>query len=841
MCFVLHSNLPQLTQTQARSSTVSRIHKLIQPPPTTAAPTPPNEDEVWERVDDLPKRLREPAVNAVGCALARDASDLTQVPLITSTAGNSSALAKPIWEDLEKEGQLWLARGKLENARTAFKAALDTLETPTFYTLGSVVNSGLLLRHAEIRVQITIIDYRCGDTDDADKPLRALERKIEQLPRVLMSGEDRVRLSGLKKEVQRRLGAWLLSRGRYPEAIKTLKMAASSWLDANNRADHVTVCKAQRDLAVAYGLVGDFVEAHKTIHLLGVVRPDSVPGPLSAPKPEMETEKLWAAAHVAMFAGQHNWALEASTKLFRLRQRSLGGRHIKTLKAANLRAYLLACTFQLETAREECGSTLQALSEDFGSTHRQTLEAIWVLVVIFRKYRSFAEATATGESLNGLADESFTQKDHPMRLKSKAELAHSYSADGRNERAKELLEEVVKLSGCRLQPGGDGRRHEILTHYADRSAPGMCRAAHAVPALEYQIKLARVHWAMGDWQAAQERALHVLQTQRERRDTNRHLREKGETPRPESDKESGNRGSVAGFIDGVLSDIDRELDRSDGQGNSCSGPWIQASTFAALRLLALIQSNQNVSTHNEMQPLRILDTVQRWQAQASVFGAGSLGLLATMHDHAVILRGYQKIPEARECFKTVFVARARRLGIPHLATLSTKRELVVTECLMKNWVDPESFLSEDATRDENQADGDVGGELPLEAEGMSDEGWHAVETCFLDILQEQDCYLGADHPESLQTMLWVLAVQLQRNAEGRVSKTHELLNHRLRSPGRGGRMNLSQKEIEGIENQAYELYAAKEYSKIQHSEAPKDQKLHETPDMNSAKPPASNT
>ncbi|KAK4140479.1 uncharacterized protein C8A04DRAFT_31975 [Dichotomopilus funicola] len=839
------------TSSPPRSPRLGRIRELIQPPHTTTPPTAPNEDEVWERVKDLLKRLGEPAIDPA--------------------LNNTIVKARPTWEDLESEGQSLLARGELKSARTAFEAALDTLGTPTVSLLASTARSGLVLRHAEIRMQMAIIDHRCGKTDGAEKRLDDLEEQIEKLSQVRMSGEDGVRLSRLTREVQRRLGASLLSRGKYPDAIKALKKAASAGPDVCNRAAEVGVYKAQRDLAVAYGLMGALLEARKTLRLLGEVRTeltdhrrswpqllhpsnrnqersskgsDSVQIPLPVPvseldtkKPEIDPEKLWAAAHVAMFSGQYNQALQASTKLFRLRQSSLGRRHIKTLKAANLRAYLLACTFQLEAAREECGSTLRVLSEDFGPIHRQTLEATWVLIVIFRKYRSFMEATATGESLNGLVDECFTQEDHPMRLKTKAELAHSYSSDGRNKRAKELLEEVVRLSGCRLKTGRYGSTgHELLIPHADRSAPGMCSAAHTLPTLEYQVKLARVDLAMGDWQAAQERALHVLQTQRERRDTDRQLRGKGAKPRLESGKEPGDRGSVPEFIDRVLSDIDQELNGSGSQGNLDSGqspgPWIQGSTFSALRLLAWIQFDWDRSTSHRMQPLRILETVQRWQEQADVFGPGSLGFLATTHDYAVMLRGYQLIAPARECFKTVFVARARRLGISHLATLSTKRELVVTECLVKNWVDPESYLSEDPTRDGNQADGDVGGELPSEAEGMSDEGWHAAETCFLDILQDQDCYLGPDHPESLQTLLWVLAVQLQRNTLGNASETRTSLELRLQFPSRGQEMNLSRKQIEAIQNQVHELYAAKEFSKTQYSETPKDRKLHGTPDMN---------
>lgn len=798
----------------------------------------------------LPIAQRPPiaARGGRGHASARSiaSSEPGQKPLRELGRGCSGTPKQKDWKLSEVEGRSFLERGQLKNANAAFTEALKALDEPA----ARIVNE---ISRVQIEMQIAIIKYYHGDSADAESCLRSLKDKIlaeehRKQSQVWESDKETRAWSRVGKEVIRWLAACLVAQGKYLDAIGELEKIVD--LGSDDGPEDLATFKVKRDLAVAYGLQGALRNAQRTIHDLELFRQQKhrhswqVTGGQPAEhsshrrtksypnnedlRSSTKMDTLYATAVVDLIAGNDSKALECSTKALTSWKRQLGDRHVKTLEAARLRAYLLTRTSRLKEAEEACIQMLQILSQEFGHRHQRTLETTGILVYVFRKQRRLIEAIDTGTSLCRIAEKSLPPA-HPLMLRLKAELAHCHRSAGEYSTAERKLEEVIaSLSSQAEIKDGIG----------------------TMAGLRYEAQLAHVYCVSGKLELAQERAMDVLHKQRKLLSTTS----------PQSGLEVGEKGAGASnlagsaIIDQVLGDLESELahekpiyrensahtttpDRNvssvpllpvfgpsqtragfhnrvgdvegrtpaekrgllrgkiKDQPNAPEPPRVDPSILYTLRVLASIQVHLPATDPKQL--FRLLNVVLHWQGKADVLGQNNPGSLPTVYYYAIARRQFGHHHEARVCFERVFVNRAKWLSISHPDTLSAKRELIVTNCLMSNWRDPDLLLEPETkapledcepARKQNDKEEQAGPRPRSSSDGgkieetvMNANDWDQVEICSREIFRLHQRRLGSDHPETLKSLLWVLTIQRLLEKDDCANETKGVLLQRLRS------------------------------------------------------------
>ncbi|KAK3386454.1 hypothetical protein B0H63DRAFT_520550 [Podospora didyma] len=195
--------------------------------------------------------------------------------------------------------------------------------------------------------------------------------------------------------------------------------------------------------------------------------------------------------------------------------------------------------------------------------------------------------------------------------------------------------------------------------------------------------------------------------------------------------------------------------------------------------------------------------------------------LASEYKLGVAKREYGDLKEARQRFRSVFVKRANLLGKSHPDSLTAKREFVITSCALSQWENPDtkredsrslgrpslftqqssssrgtsadldyrstlgrkstisSFLSDS---DNWAAQGPVDETSAEDGQEMTLDDWTSVEQCSHNIAAEQESRIGTEHPETLDTLLSIFAVQLLVGKIREASQTMDTLLERLRRP-----------------------------------------------------------
>lgn len=216
----------------------------------------------------------------------------------------------------------------------------------------------------------------------------------------------------------------------------------------------------------------------------------------------------------------------------------------------------------------------------------------------------------------------------------------------------------------------------------------------------------------------------------------------------------------------------------------------------------------------------IIETVLQWRRKT--LGDYHDLTLVSEYDLAMAKRECNKLEEARLGFQTIFIQRHAQLGKSHPDTLSSKRELIITSSALSfPFQDPDSILSlnretsntsterlgTDETSNTTVDDSNTSNptitletspnispphhhqhpqvllEQPLspdEQPPMSLEDWTKVESHSLLIAAEQASRIGASHPETINTLLWVFAVQLLIGKISEGTQTMTTLLTRLR-------------------------------------------------------------
>ncbi|KAK3331263.1 hypothetical protein B0H66DRAFT_491325, partial [Apodospora peruviana] len=165
--------------------------------------------------------------------------------------------------------------------------------------------------------------------------------------------------------------------------------------------------------------------------------------------------------------------------------------------------------------------------------------------------------------------------------------------------------------------------------------------------------------------------------------------------------------------------------------------------------------------------------------------------LVSEYDLGMANRECNRLEEARQEFQTVFSQRCIGLGNTHPDTLAAKRALIITRSALSRWDDNlncdkslqdveeeegTSLLkssvmtlsehSDDSSSRTTSSEPSPSPSLsPPESTSvppkpMSLDDWTSIEKSSRAIALEQESRIGADHPETINTLLWVLAVQL---------------------------------------------------------------------------------
>jgi hypothetical protein len=221
------------------------------------------------------------------------------------------------------------------------------------------------------------------------------------------------------------------------------------------------------------------------------------------------TTCLYNHARISSEMGRFYDANSANKKVINDLQHRLGPKHIITLDAASLRAWLLVFENNPTDAGEEVLWTLRQMRERLGEQHPSTLQALQTLVLMYKSDGRYSDAQETAYYLVDRCQNSEDLGDtHPQTLKSRAILADVLLAIGAWDEAKTIALSIAK--------------QEKSNSY-------------------FGVTLATILRTKGEWEPAHEKAIEILLLELQKygdpREGEEHtISNAGENTKPSSDK-----------------------------------------------------------------------------------------------------------------------------------------------------------------------------------------------------------------------------------------------------------------------------------------------------------------
>lgn len=614
------------------------------------------------------------------------------------------------------------------------------------------------------------------------------------------------RYPDLQKDAKRFLGMSYVLRGDYNDAVKVLTGLLGP---GEHSSDHEVLrytSTIQRDLATAHAYLGQLKDSREYLDdaRRALKRRVSSENQYRDVKAESSValndtaENVWDSmnfteATIDLIQGNYHDALETVNYAYDGMDQHLGKKHFRTLESAKLQAFLLALNSKSLEAEIVCRDAIEAMRTELGDLHPFTLETQFVLVYIFRTQSRFREAMRIGTSVLSSMLEIDQDGYHLRTLDARAELAMNHRLVGDYRKALAELEIVIRQSKLRY-----GLNHQST--------------------LRYLSELAHVHLCCGYFEYAKNIAIEVLRYQRDLyslsvEETQKQSSEKrllqalhrSATATPEtmlvrlSPDKSGRQVSYKSIVESTLEDIVAELELGNWikqlekrgyEDQVIDGPVPAAHSSSALRhrqsrlhvhpfLLHTLEviSSLIFETDPSSAQLakRILEVVLLWKKKS--LGERNASTLNSMYDLAKAKRDLNTndLSLALRDFQEVYEKRCQLLGGRNPDSLAAKRELLVTICASETpWEDHVITAELDIiSLDEMKS------QRGLVSTSMA---WNDVESCSQEILLLQEESLGKDHPQTLNTLLWVLVVQLDAGGQQtRVDKTADEALARLRS------------------------------------------------------------
>lgn len=677
--------------------------------------------------------------------------------------------------------------GHLKHADRLLEIEEKVLPSPS--TQWQAKNYGMTRLRHEIRLRRALIQMYLGKYSAA----------ISQFGLMMTEYPD------LEKDAKRFLGVSYVLRGDYKHAVTVL----TGLLDPGERSsDEVLIYTStiQRDLATAYAYLGQLKDSRE---YLGDARRalerrlssenqyrDVKAGSSVASKDTAENvwdSMYFTEATIDLIQGYYHDALESVKHAYKAMDQHLGKKHFRTLESAKLQAFLLALNSKSLEAEIVCRDAIEAMRTELGELHPFTLETQFVLVYIFRTQSRFREAMTIGTSVLSSMREIDQDGDHLRTLDARAELAVNYRLVGNYRDALAELEDVISQSKIRY-----GLNHQST--------------------LRYLSELAHVHLCCGYFEYAKKIAVEVLRRQREVYSlsvkgtqkqapewTSFQVLHRSATAAPEtkvvglSSDKSSRQDSYKNIVESTLEDIRAEhelgnwvkqVEERGREDRNIDGPVPAEHSSSALRhrrsrlhvhpfLLHTLEVISSLICQTDPSSsqlaMGILEVVVLWKKKS--LGERNASTLNSMYDLAKAKRDLNTndLGPALRGFREVYDKRCELLGGRNPESLAAKRELLVTICASDtSWEDHVITAELDIIpRDEMKP------QTSLISTGMS---WKDVESCSQEILLLQEESLGKLHPQTLDTLLWVLVVQLDAGGQQtEVDKTADEALARLRS------------------------------------------------------------
>lgn len=591
----------------------------------------------------------------------------------------------------------------------------------------------------------------------------------------------------LEKDAKRFLGMSYVLRGDYNDAVNVLTGLLGP---GEHSSDHEVLrytSTIQRDLATAYAYLGQLKDSREYLgdarralkRMKRILPSESQYQDMKAS--EDTAENVWDSmyfteATVDLIQGNYHDALENVKHAYSGMNQHLGKKHFRTLESAKLQAFLLALNSKSLEAEIVCRDAIEAMRTELGDLHPFTLETQFVLVYIFRTQSRFREALRIGTSVLSSMLEIDQDGYHLRTLDARAELAMNHRLVGNYRDAVAELEVVIPQSKLRYG----------LTHQST---------------LRYLSELAHVHLCCGYFEYAMKIAVEVLQHQKdlyslsveethkqpsERRVLQVLHRSATAAPKTKlvrlSPDKSGRQVPYKIIVESTLEDIDEELKLSNRveqkEKRGCEDETIDGPMLAGHSSSALPRRRSRLHVHpfllhtlevisflifqtdssSAQLAKRILEVVLLWKKKS--LGERNASTLNSMYDLAKAKRDVNTndLGLALRDFQEVYEKRCQLLGGRNPDSLAAKRELLVTICASETpWEDHVITAELDIIPlDENKS------QKGLVSAGLA---WNDVESCSQEILLLQEESLGKLHPQTLDTLLWVLVVQLDAGGQ----------------------------------------------------------------------------
>lgn len=652
-----------------------------------------------------------------------------------------------------RQANSFLQTGELENAGVLFEKILK---------LPSLRDQSPEQIH--ISLQIAAVKMYRGYYKESRIDFQDIEKRLEGFRASGISFQSN---DELYFDCRRWLASCRLLAGQWEEA----KTEMQSLLEDHPTSDHV---RLNRDLALAYGYLGLYGEARKTLKLahepeqserksdiVAEVTQSKSPFPgqsdisrgrgqnrKETPSSDgkhnrtKESSLQVAEASINMLAGNYTTALDKSTKALDAMKKAVGPKHFKTLAIATLKAWCLAHNGRYNEAETLCCATYKATTQALGRRHPQTLEAMGCLVYIYKCQCRFAEAIGTGISLESLSAEwvADQDQDHPLAIHSKFLLAISLFANGDYATAKIKIDTTVDQAERAI-----GKTHPET--------------------LRYKSEQARILLYLGNISEAEDLACLVVAQQFEKYIENQNDTNKGIADQNQND------------TDQVIADICKTLETGPREGRlsrlnelldmvlrKTPQSTLHPFLVTTLRLMANIEVRKYRLTGRKDESAdlatatAILTTLQfscsKTKREENRVLADSVDLdLATLQKQSSTQP--RDLLKAVELYTKAYQDRKSLMGDNHIDTLCTLRELTITQCL-------------------HDLSGSNPEEFPIDRVKTTSDG----------ILKTLEARLGLPHPETLTSRLWCITVDrlLRDNSSGIEQRTCKDLIEMLSDP-----------------------------------------------------------
>lgn len=416
--------------------------------------------------------------------------------------------------------------------------------------------------------------------------------------------------------------------------------------------------------------------------------------------------------------GLYDKALERCEEATHGLEERLGGRHMKTLECASLRALLLAKNYQLSAAEDFCSQTLQTMRKELGARHPHTLEATGRLVYIFISQYRLAEATATAVSLQMYTKKKFGD-EHPQTLNSLLLLAQVKIATGDYVDALERLEELVKAS---------------QSFYGEENLINLI----------HNSTYARALYHAGAHKEAEEASKMALRKQRRF-----------------FSLPSGLETKIREICLSSQRLIKDRLEAVDRHEDDLRIHPLFLSTLESIALIELSKTDGDRASARE-----ILGCCWRWKSR--VLGKDHAFTLAAEYEFAMAFEdedddGEETLQRQRH-LRHIYLCRISMLEDTHPDVLTAKRELIIINCTLGVWKDLPSTAEARPDVYGGEKSGDGGSmltDMAVTGKTMDDKTWAVAERESQRIFSIHKMHLGGTHPETLKSHLWLFQLQVQ--------------------------------------------------------------------------------